>query len=195
MYIFQKKIWKYCFSALIALLIFQPCYGSNHGLDGYQQNIVVDAVKNARVHAGLGNIYFDEGNYAAALDEYNIAYQLTKETNSYAPYLYNIANCAIKINDYSLALQAVREAIKKDCMNITYYKMLVECYSKIGILQKELNRCLKDNFNPYNRIVAGLIYVKLNQKTNAKIIFDEFINQNPDMLITYDVKELLKELQ
>lgn len=169
------------------------CLASNHGLDGYQMN-TIDAVKNARYHANMGNLYFDDKNYNAAIKEYEIAYKLTADTNSYAPYLYNIANCMIHLGKYSQAKPLLDEAIKKDCINMTYYQALVDCYVALGTYKKELSKRLNDYSNPYNRIVAGLIYMKTGQRLNAKIIFDEFAADNPDMIITYDVKELLKKL-
>ena len=51
-----------------------------------------------------------------------------------------------------------------------------------------------NKINPYNKIVAGLIYMKTGNKRAAKTLFDEFITNNPDMLITSDIKRILKKL-
>ena len=142
----------------------------------------------------MGNIYFDERNYNAALAEYEIAYNLTKNTNSCAPYIYNMARCLIKNGNYKQAKYLVEEAIKRDCINMVYYETLVDCYIALKIENKELKKCISNEKNPYNRIIAGLIYLKTGQKTEAKIIFDEFIDDNPDMLISNDVRQILRNL-
>ena len=166
---------------------------SKRGLDGFER-ASIDAIKNARGHSNMGNIYFHQENYVSALKEYQIAYNLTKNTNSSSVYLYNISKCFMKTGRYKLAQDAIMGAILKDCMNLTYYDALVDTFIALNETENELRKHLNDNSNPYNRIVAGLIYLKTNQKTNAKIIFDEFISSNPDMLITNDVKVILKRL-
>ena len=183
------------FYSLICLILFFniSCSASIRGLDGYQ-NYTIDAAKNANSHNSLGNIYFDEKNYNAALQEYEIAYNLVKNTRAGSPYLYNMARCMIKVNNYKQAQHLIEYAIKKDCINITYYEALVDCYIALNTYKKELSKHISDTKNPYNRIIAGLIYLKTGEKLNAKIIFDEFINENPDMIISEDVKLILREI-
>ena len=181
---------------LFSLVMITSCafaLSSNHGLDT-REVYVIDAIKNARSHNNMGNIYFDEKNYKAALIEYKIAYELTKDKNISAVYSYNIARCMIKLERFDLAKILLDEAISKNCMNITYYQALVDCYIALKIQDDELQKHLKDTKNPYDRIVAGLIYLKTGQKLNAKILFDEFINDNPDMLISEDVKLILNKI-
>ena len=183
------------FYSLVCLILFVSIsYGASiRGLDGYQ-NYSIDVVKNAYLHNSMGNIYFNEKNYNAAFQEYTIAYNLTKNTHAGAPYLYNMARCMIKLHNYKQAKNFVEQAIKKNCINITYYEALVDCYIALNTYEKELSKHISDTKNPYNRIVAGLIYLKTGEKTNAKIIFDEFINDNPDMIISEDVKHILREM-
>ena len=154
------------YSLICFILLFNIAYASSsiRGLDGYQQ-YTIDASKNARYHNNMGNIYFDEKNYIAAYSEYEIAYKLTKNTHASAPYLYNMARCAIKINNYKQAQYYIQEAIKKDCINMSYYSALVDCYIALNTQSHQLKKCLSDNKNPYNRIIAGLIYLKTGQKT------------------------------
>jgi lipopolysaccharide biosynthesis regulator YciM len=166
---------------------------SIRGLDGYQ-DYKIDAVKNARIHNNLGNIYFDENNYNAALGEYKIAYDLTKNTKASSVYLYNMARCMIETGNYKTAQNMLEDIIQKGCVNITYYETLVDCYIKQNIHQEKLKKYLSNEKNPYNRIIAGLIYLKSDQKTNAKIIFDEFINDNPDMIISEDIRRILRSI-
>ncbi len=175
-------------------LTFLNCFAvSNYGVYSYQDN-KIDAVKNAREHNALGNIYFQEKNYIAALREYEIAYNLSYQNNLSATYLYNIARCYMTLGRYETAKNALLGVIRKDCMNITYYDSLVDCFIKLKTDKKELKNYLKDSINPYNKIVAGLIYMKTGNKRAAKTLFDEFITNNPDMLITSDIKRILKKL-
>lgn len=166
---------------------------SIRGLKGYETQ-KIDAKKNARTHSNLGNLYFEEKNYLAALKEYEIAYNLDNVSSNSSVYLYNIARCYIEVGNYTLAKRAIKGAINKDCINIIYYNTLAECIVNLGNYMSEFYNYLHDTTNPYNRIIAGLILVKIGEKTNAKILFDDFINSYPDMLITDDVKRILKNL-
>ena len=164
---------------------------SNHGMDGFVQN-VIDATTNARTHSNMGNFYFNEGNLVSAIKEYEIAYKLSYQNSSSSVYLYNLARCYKELNNYEQAKIYIEEAIKKDCINMTYYKALADCYVALKIEQSELERCLNDYSNPYNRIIAGLILLKIGESSLAKNIFDEFVNNNPDMIISDDVRLILK---
>ena len=175
------------------LLINCLALQSKHGLDGHVQH-VIDASTNARTHSNMGNFYFNEDNLVSAIKEYEIAYKLTYKTSASSVYLYNLARCYMRINNYEQAKKYLDSAIEKDCLNMTYYKTLVDCYISLGIEQKELTRCINDNSNPYNRIIAGLIFLKTGDKNTAKNIFDEFVNNNPDMIISDDVRLILREI-
>lgn len=192
----QKKILKLIYSFLIiSFLSCSFCFAieSKHGLDGFKIN-VIDAAKNAKDHSNMGNIYFEEGKYIAALKEYEIAYNLMPNSQMAGVYLYNISKCYIAINNYKLAKFAIEGAIKKDCINMTYYDLLAQCVVKLGIEKQEIEKYKKDVENPYNRIIIGLIYLKIGKKIQSKTIFDDFVCQNPDMIITQDVKVLLNSL-
>lgn len=182
-----------CSLIFIILTVNITQASSLRGLDAYEEN-KIDASRNARLHSNMGNIYFNEKNYNAAFLQYDIAYKLTKNTNASSTYLYNMARCMIKLGDYKYAQYLIQEAINKDYLNMTYYNTLVDCYIALNTYKKELKKCLSDTINPYKRIIAGLIYYKTGQKINAKIIFDEFINDNPDMIISDDVRLILKRI-
>ena len=166
---------------------------SNRGLDGFVQGSI-DALKNARLHSNMGNIYFDEGKYISALKEYEVAFNLAHNTQAGGVYLYNIARCYLVMGDYALAKNAIEGAISKDCINMTYYEILAECIVKLKIDKSELKKFINDASNPYNRIVVGLIYLKKGKKMQARAIFDDFVLQNPDMIITEDVKAILNKI-
>lgn len=166
---------------------------SLRGLKGFETQ-TLDASKNARHHCNIGNIYFEEKNYIAALKEYEIAYNLNPKSRFAATYLYNIARCYMMVKNYDLAQNAIEGAIKKDCINMTYYSALADCYIKRGVSESELYNHLKDTQNPYNKIIAGYILLKTGRKNLAETLFDNFINDYPKMMITQDVKILLNQL-
>ncbi len=191
----MKLFYKKIILILFLLITYQSfCTASSiRGLDGFEWQ-AIDAIKNARNHSNMGNIYFKEESYYMALKEYQIAYNLTYDMNASSTYLYNIARCFIKLNNYNAAKSALEGAIEKNCLNMTYYKTLVDVYIKLNIHKRELKRCLNDNSNPYNRIIAGLIFLQTGDTYAAKGIFDEFVTVNPDMIITDDIKNILNKL-
>ncbi len=183
-----------CRIILLLFFINSFCsYASLRGLDGFEYG-AIDAVKNARLHSSMGNIYFNEDNFKAALSEYEIAYNLASENSGASVYLYNIARCHFKLGNYAIAKKALEGAIFKDCMNMTYYEALADCIVILKEDKTELNKYLNDKENPYSRIVAGLILLKTGRKTEARTIFDEFVSKNPDMMITQDIKSLIKKI-
>lgn len=163
----------------------------NRGADAYQEK-TIDASKNARQHNNMGNLYYQMGNYNNAFKEYELAYRLTSDKQGSSTYLYNMAVCATKIKNFKMAKYLVQEAIKKDSTNLTYYELLVDCYIALGTYKSELSRYLSNNTNPYNKIVAGLIYLKTGNKMTARTIFDEFIDNNPDMMVSDDLRAILR---
>lgn len=167
---------------------------SKHGMDGFVHG-KIDPIKNARLHSNMGNIYFDEKKYIAALSEYELAYMLGKDTQAAGTYLYNIARCFMKIGNYELALNAIKGAIEKDCMNFVYYQTLVNCYYGLGNPLDRIEEHLKDTTNPYNRVIIGLIYLRVGQRSAGVGVFDEFINDYPDMLISDDIRFLLDRIE
>ena len=94
------------------------------------------------------------------------------------------------------AQKCFEQALLGDCMNFVYYKNLVNVYEARGILNSKVTYHLsqKDK-NPYSAIILGLIYLKQNKIGAAVTILDDFCVQNPDLIITSDVKRLLANYQ
>ena len=191
----QKKMMRFIYSLILFCFLILPCFAiqSNHGMDGYVQG-KIDATKNARLHSNMGNIYFDEKKYISALKEYEIAYNIAPNTQASGAYLNNIAKCYLALGNFRLAKNAIEGAIKKDCINMEYYQTLVDCYIKLGIAESELKKHIADNKNPYNRIVVGLIYLYTERKFQARATFDDFVVKYPDMIITDDVRSILRQM-
>ena len=186
---------KFIYSLIFFSILCIPSFAinSNHGADGFVQNII-DPTKNARLHSNMGNVYFDEKKYISALKEYEIAYNISPSSQASGAYLNNIAKCYIALGQYNLALNAIEGAIKKDCINIEYYKTLVDLYIKLNIQNTKLDEHLKDNKNPYNKIIVGFIYKNTGRRMQAKAVFDDFVVSYPDMIITPDVQSILRQM-
>lgn len=167
---------------------------SLRGLDGYQES-VIDATKNARNHSNFGNLYFKEGNYIAAIKEYELAYALNENSQASAIYLYNISRCLLNLKDYPRAYATVKQAIHRDYLNITFYELEADCILKLNFQDKALDEIFKNEKNPYNKLTAGFIYLKTCQKQRAITLFDDMINDNPDLLISTDLKNLIKRIK
>jgi len=194
-YFLQKRILKLAYSLLILFSFsnIAQAINSNHGLDGYIEN-KIDASKNARLHSNMGNVYFNEKKYLSALKEYEIAFNLTNKGQLAAVYLYNISRCHFTMGNFEFAKKAVLAAIDRDCINITYYEFLVDCFIKLNSTKLELEKYINDTSNPYNKIIVGLIYLKTDKKMQARATFDDFIINYPDMLITNDIRSLLNRI-
>lgn len=180
----------------ISLLMISCVFADSslRGLKGFEEN-TIDAAKNARLHSNMGNIYFDEKNYTAALKEYQIAFNLVPDDPDSSIYLYNIARCFINLGAPDIAIKPLEGAISKNYTNLIYYETLADCYVKTNTAKKELNDYLKNAQNPYNKIMAGFIYLKMGDKITALTIFDDFINEHPKMIVVQDIKTLIKKLQ
>ena len=189
----KSKIIYILLSTVILLTSYTLADSSLRGLKGYEEN-VIDATKNARLHSNMGNIYFDEKNYTAALKEYQIAYNLNPNDPSSSVYLYNIARCFINLGAPSIAITPLKGAINKNYTNLIYYETLADCFVKTNTAKKELKNYLKNTKNPYNKIMAGFIYLKMGDKITARTIFDDFINEYPKMIVVQDIKTLIKKL-
>ena len=195
-YFLQKKIIKFIYSLLAVLFLFMPFVEASEyirGVNSYSY-VPINASNNARGHNNMGNIYFKEENYVAALKEYEIAYNLEPYGKYGAVYLYNIARCFMISNKYKEAKKAIQGCIKKDYMNITYYNALADIIALEKNSQNEIKKYLQDKTNPYNRVLVGLIYIKTNKIKQARTILDEFVANNPNLIMTEDIKTILKNI-
>ncbi len=186
---------KLIISAVIFFILnFKLCSAQvNFGVYSFEEN-TINAKNNAVYHNNLGNIYFSEKNYIAAIKEYELAFNLAPDNNLCATYLYNLARCYMALNRFQLAQNALLGAIKTDCMNLVYYEALVDCFINLNTQNYELSNYLNDSTNPYNKIIVGLIYLKTNNKKSAKTTFNKFVKNYPDFLITEDIKKLIEKI-
>ena len=161
----------------------------------------VDAARNAKEHNNQGVIFMREGDYLAAIKEFKIAIGINPNVQSTSVYYNNLGQAYMKIyainKNHLLPIWAqncFEHALTGDCLNLTYYKNLVNAYEARGNLNSRASYHLsKKSENPYNAIVVGLIYLKQNKIGAAITILDDFCAQNPDLVITSDIKRLIAQ--
>lgn len=178
------------------MFLFSPFLMASENIRGVNSYsyVPINASNNARGHNNMGNIYFKEENYIAALKEYEIAYNLEPNGKYGAIYLYNIAKCFMVSKRYAAAKKAIEGCIKKDYMNIAYYNSLADIIVLQGNSNAEIKKYLQDTKNPYNRVLVGLIYIKTKKIAQARTILDEFVANNPNLIMTDDIKTILKNI-
>ena len=161
----------------------------------------IDAARNAKEHNNQGVIFMREGDYNAAIKEFKIAIGINPNVQSTSVYYNNLGQAYMKIYALNpskllpiLAQNCFEQAILGDCLNLTYYKNLVSSYDARGNLSSRASYHLsRKEKNPYNAIIVGLIYLKQNKTGAALTILDEFCAQNPDLVITSDIKRLIAQ--
>lgn len=163
----------------------------------------IDATRNAKQHNNQGVIFMKEGDLEAAMKEFKIAIALNPNVQATSVYYNNLGQVYMRmyaLNNNKLfpmwAQKCFEQALLGDCMNFVYYKNLVNVYEARGILNSKVTYHLsqKDK-NPYSAIILGLIYLKQSKIGAAVTILDDFCVQNPDLIITSDVKRLLANYQ
>ena len=169
----------------------------------------IDAQKNAQAHNNQGVLYMRERNYFSAIQEFKIAIAINPYHQTTAVYFNNLGCAYLELakiqNEHGIpkewgdfgayAQMSFEDAIKQDVMKLSYYQNIVDSFELQGTLNKELKKYQKDsNKNPFSNIVVALIYVKQNKIRNAQIILDDFMTENPDLIINSSLKSYLKSL-
>ena len=79
-------------------------------------------------------------------------------------------------------------------MKLEYYQNLVKAYELRGLMEFKKNYFLNNtDKNPFNIIPAAIILEKQGRVEQANMLLDNFITENHDIIITKDLKKLLKE--
>lgn len=163
----------------------------------------VDAARNAKEHNNQGVIFMREGDYLAAIKEFKIAIGINPKAQSTSVYYNNLGQAYMKIYEINKnrllpiwAQSCFEDALRGDCMNITYYRNLVNAYEARGTLSSRASYHLaRKGENPYNAIIVGLIYLKQNKIGAAVTILDTFCSENPDLIITDDIKRIIAKYE
>ena len=99
----------------------------------------------------------------------------------------------MKIGAPDLAVDCFERAILQYSLNLKYYQNLADCYIALNVADKKLQET-RENSNPLNLIMRGLIYERTGNVRQAITTLDEFTYLEPDLLITPDVKRYLQNL-
>ena len=165
----------------------------------------IDAQNNAQMHNNQGVLYLRERDYLAAIQEFKIAIAINPKVQASAVYYNNLGCAYLEIaklqsnhanfkkegNFANFAQLSFEDAIKQDAMNLTYYKNLVESFYLQGILNKSYLK-YRDSSNDFDKLIVGFIYQKQGRMEAAKTIFDEFVSQNPNMLISKSLEQYIR---
>lgn len=168
----------------------------------------INAKSNAQVHNNLGTQYFNEKDYFAAIKEYRIAIGINTDSQTTATYFNNLGKVYLVLGeiqkrnnlptndggDFSqMAQRAFEEAITLDCMKLEYYQNLISAYELVGVMENKKNFFMKNiDKNPFNVIPIALILTKQGQIGQANMMLDDFVTNNPDIIISNDLKKFIK---
>lgn len=168
----------------------------------------VDAKNAAKMHNNLGNEYVKEKDFFAAIKEYRIAIGINSDAQTTAVTFNNLGKVYLilgeiqkqnklkiqRYDDFSIMAQvSFEEAILKDCMKIEYYQNLIKAYKLTGAMNSKKEYFLNNKSkNPFNVIPAALILQEEGEFDMANMLLDDFISENPDIIISRDLKKLIK---
>ena len=174
----------------ILLLLFLGILTSGYG---EPETFVIDATKNAYFHNNLGINYLKEHCYYAAIQEFKIAISLNPNTQATSVYYKNIGDAYMAIGYPDMAKQPYEDAITQYSLNLQYYQKLAKCYKELNLISSKIEEYSNDE-NVLNKVMLGILYIEQGDLKRGTIILDEFVNNEPDLLITPAVKKYVKEV-
>ena len=178
---------------LIIFLLFTSILTSGFAKPTVSGTVPIDATKNAVYHNALGLRYLEEHCYYAAVQEFKISISLNPNCQCSAVAYNNLGRAYKELGFVEQAQDCFERAIKLYGLNFEYYKNLADCYYQLG-KAKEKIPLYKDNSNPLNKIMLGLLYIYTGDKRAGMIALDSFCMSEPDLIITGGVREYLREL-
>lgn len=188
------------FIIFAAFFLITPAFATGEGVVK-----PIDAQNNAQMHNNQGVLYLRERDYLAAIKEFKIAIAINPNTQASATYYNNLGCAYLEIAKFQRAHANLKKegnfayfaqisfesAIKQDAMNLAYYKNLVDSFYYQGTLNKSYLK-YRNSKNQFDKIIVGLIHEKQGRIEAAKTVFDEFVSQNPSLLIS---KSLMNYIQ
>ena len=155
----------------------------------------IDPEKNAYDHNNKGVMYMNEKCYYGAIQEFKIAISLNPKTQATAVYFNNLGKVYLIIGYPELALDCFENALTQYPLNFEYFENLAKCYNQLGKTSEQLSVYKeRQQENPVYKVMVGLLEEQTGNKKKAVITLDEFVNSEPDLLVTPAVKEHIKML-
>lgn len=150
--------------------------------------------KNAYKHNNMGLEYLNEGQYWAAIQEFKIAISLNPDTQATSVYYNNLGETYLRLNYFAGAQDCFENAVTRYPLQFKYYLNLVTSFQLQGILDSRLNYYLKNKKTPLDDITIGLIYIAKGQTNKGIAVLDNFVMNEPKLIITDGVKYYLKSI-
>ena len=173
----------------ILLLLFFGFLTSGYG---EPETFVIDATKNAYFHNNLGINYLKEHCYYAAIQEFKIAISLNPNTQATSVYYKNIGDAYMAIGYPDMAKQPYEDAITQYSLNLQYYQKLAKCYKELKLIPSKIEEYSNDK-NALNKVMLGILYIEQGDLKRGTIILDEFVNNEPDLLITPAIRQYISD--
>ncbi|MBQ4122856.1 hypothetical protein IJD44_03925 [bacterium] len=169
---------------ITSALLCQVCYADHN----------INAKNNAYRHNNKGLMYLQDNYYYGAIKEFQIAIDLSPDTQASAVYYVNLANTYEKIGYPNLARPCYEKALSLNAFCFDYYLKLAENYKKLNVVSKKLDDFIKDKRTPLNDIMIGLLYIQNGDISTGITVLDEFCNNEPKLVVTAGVRAYLDKL-
>ncbi len=155
---------------------------------------VIKAQNNAYRHNNKGLLYLQDKYYYGAIKEFQIAIDLSPNSQASAAYYVNLGITYEKIGYNDLARPCFEKAVSLNVLCFDYYLKLAENYKTLGVVENELSK-LKDNkSSPLNDVLIGLLYIQKGEVSTGITVLDDFCNKEPNLMITTGVRNYLDEI-
>lgn len=163
-------------------------------LPAYCYVVPIDAENNAYFHNNCGVNWLKEGYYYGAIREFNIAIQLNPNTQATALYYKNLGETYEKINYNNLAQTCYERSLMQNPMNFDTYLSLVRTLKAQRKLKEKLNEYInKSKKDPLAKVMVGVIYYEMGNKKTSFLWLKQFVNAEPDLILTRGVKSFIKK--
>lgn len=149
---------------------------------------VIKAQNNAFFHNNKGLNYLKENYYFGAIKEFQMAIDLSPNTQASSTFYTNLGLTYEKIGYPILAQPLFEKAVKLNPLYFENYVKMTSNYKKLGILEAKLEEYQTKLDNPLNNIVVGLIYIQKGDIATGITILDDFCDKEKNLIITPGVK-------
>jgi len=149
------------------------------------RSAVSEYPNNARAHINLGNVYKDDKEYNAALQEYQTAVKLDPDNSRGHD---NLGNMYAVLGAYDKATPEFEKAISINPYYAATYSNLGSVYNRLKQYDKafeEYSRAIQLNptlADAYNNL--GVLYINLGKYDGALKAFQKVVELNPDLAET-----------